>query len=1446
MEGRALTLILTDTAAKQTLSRLDDSCVCSSGRELRTRAQSILRELLGVGTPQLGVVHRPSEDAFDIFVPESRLNLRGKPGDRPDEFIVFSIRLNVPGDTEQRPWNKLIELRFYDPATRPSFVDGVTREFWSNVETLPVKSDYIDLIYSRLEDWEAYLGVVEQLAEEKKFSVQYESFRTDDNWVTVCLKIGEVSSEIKDRLKNSFRDRFDIDLGAGSTEELGVLINYKPGQRRIVLELEETFRDAVRKGRVKLPERAVLHYNAHGELTDIRRQRTAMKRLANGQAKNQNLPSLLFNLREFAQVRPRPKPDTYLFLNPNLDQYQQEAVVGALESEDVFLIKGPPGTGKTTVIAELCAQAIKRGRRVLVSSQSNLAVDNVLAKFQGQDVVLPIRYGNLSSIDEQALCFLPGRVVKHWLSVVKERCREQWDAYCSSAAILTELEAIFQFADEYLRLVEQVDELQQEAERSAHDAAVNRESLERLASSRRELAAFLKDLEETEHLLRSRSFAALRGKLTALNLPRLSSAAQFESLRNEVQRLEKRLREAQIGAPTSSAGSDQLSVLVKALDLYTWNQSHHLKLRASIGQAESFGDRFSAYLSQKEGYLKNRDSWEALRRTLDENERAAQELERSLKRQRADLDQLQLLTSTDLRPVVEQCLTGSNGSLKAALQGLPVLDGLSSDLQRRLTASLENMVTGQWSALLTAAESVRQLRRSLDYARTIIHSLEEAEVAVDAAIIERAEDNSMLATTFEQRFTNETMFQLVDPQNPSGDAMALVEANVTRLVKGWQKGSTRSVSDDLFSLFDPAARFFGLKTHQERRNERLNNDLRMIWAGLRVMRRVTPQWEQLAAAAEQALFKQRQQVAVLLQRAIKQCATTLAGSCQQEIVQTEKEKLALESRITVQRRVERSHSVQVEKLRKDLASAKSTLDRMLDQAGFAVVLPSFGMLVQEFQETTPQDVDRSFAERWAKQCSEVQAVLSELNEFDAPLHLARVLGIVRETGAAQSRALQEQAAAAEEALLRCDSDHAALCARLSSLRTDLADPRREWEAKHVRLHALVKLPLGYGDIHSAGYLRSLREVYPEVIQELHGRYEVMAAAEDFGRAWLQSLENLSEYDEDNLLGFYLDHVNLVGATCSFTGKEEFTRFGDFDLVIVDEVSKATPPELLLPLLHGKTLVLVGDDKQLPPMIGDEAIKELAEELGVNDKDLDYIKRSLFAQLWNESPDGYKAMLKKQYRMHSGIMDVINQFYDYELEHGDRRLDAKRTHGCGGGLFSTDVHAVWIDLPQHPDYREKKIGTSWANETEVTVIKSVLWELNEKWADRIRAGEPPKKVGVITFYAAQEGEIRRSLEASDYPHLEIKIGTVDRFQGMEYPIVIVSMVRNNSEGKVGHASVPERVNVALSRAQELLILIGCGRLFCDSSHPEARKIYGNVRNTIAAQGGMLDVYRFLMD
>ncbi|XZN97505.1 MAG: AAA domain-containing protein [Microcoleus sp.] len=121
------------------------------------------------------------------------------------------------------------------------------------------------------------------------------------------------------------------------------------------------------------------------------------------------------------------------------------------------------------------------------------------------------------------------------------------------------------------------------------------------------------------------------------------------------------------------------------------------------------------------------------------------------------------------------------------------------------------------------------------------------------------------------------------------------------------------------------------------------------------------------------------------------------------------------------------------------------------------------------------------------------------------------------------------------------------------------------------------------------------------------------------------------------------------------------------------------------------------------------------------------------------------------------------------------------------------------------------------------LKRLCEEMEIAWQSKIANGEPPKEIGIITFYGAQLRLIQDRIEPERFPSLSIRTGTVDIFQGMERPVIIVSTVCNNNRGDIGFAKEPERVNVAFSRAQELLVVVGCHDLFTQQTVLSAKCI-----------------------
>lgn len=357
----------------------------------------------------------------------------------------------------------------------------------------------------------------------------------------------------------------------------------------------------------------------------------------------------------------------------------------------------------------------------------------------------------------------------------------------------------------------------------------------------------------------------------------------------------------------------------------------------------------------------------------------------------------------------------------------------------------------------------------------------------------------------------------------------------------------------------------------------------------------------------------------------------------------------------------------------------------------------------------------------------------------------------------------------------------------------------------------------------------------------------------FMESWTKRLANKTEQDNSDLRQLYIDNANVIGITCSQSGSREFTsQYPTFDVAIIDEVSKATPPELILSVLKARKIVLVGDHKQLPPMVGADTYEEVAKKLDIPQDKIQHMKSSLFEELFVNAPESLKTMLSTQYRMHSNIMDTINQFYieenGYGLKCGLPEPDKMRAHGCHGKAISADDHALWVDVPLFEENAEErsKVNYSYSNKAEIDCIRDILISINSNLTANGYHGK--KKIGIISFYSNQVRLMESAFNNEEFlakvNKLSLRIGSVDRFQGIECPVVICSFVRNNSAGEIGFAKDPRRVNVALSRAQELSIIVGSSELFCYANNDkDASEIYKTISQYIYSHGGERSAWDF---
>ena len=366
-------------------------------------------------------------------------------------------------------------------------------------------------------------------------------------------------------------------------------------------------------------------------------------------------------------------------------------------------------------------------------------------------------------------------------------------------------------------------------------------------------------------------------------------------------------------------------------------------------------------------------------------------------------------------------------------------------------------------------------------------------------------------------------------------------------------------------------------------------------------------------------------------------------------------------------------------------------------------------------------------------------------------------------------------------------------------------------------------------------------------------------------------EDVIEKDSDAFNPILLKTVNVIGMTC--TAQPRFKDDDDndvrlnelnIDTVIVDEVSKVPFIEVLQPILYGKTVILVGDHKQLPPMFdrclndGEEArydnsiINQETERMYQ-----EMYENSFFEQLFDSSPDSMKSILHEQYRMHPDIMEVDNVFYGGKLEFKGNPADKEHhLEVCGNSgrkIIGSGNHVVFINVEGK---EEKESGsTSFSNAKEADTVVKLLELINNscskdrdgnKLAAEYRRNKDPRlSAGVICTYADQARKIRDRIKSKRYnsfnvsPDERFMVKTVDDFQGDERDIIFLTMVRTR---KSDFLKDFRRINVAISRARRLLIIVG-NRKALESMNVMIdgvnRPVYRDMIRAIERKNGVLE-------
>ncbi|OQS04656.1 DNA2-like helicase [Thraustotheca clavata] len=266
---------------------------------------------------------------------------------------------------------------------------------------------------------------------------------------------------------------------------------------------------------------------------------------------------------------------------------------------------------------------------------------------------------------------------------------------------------------------------------------------------------------------------------------------------------------------------------------------------------------------------------------------------------------------------------------------------------------------------------------------------------------------------------------------------------------------------------------------------------------------------------------------------------------------------------------------------------------------------------------------------------------------------------------------------------------------------------------------------------------------------------------------------------------------LVGCTCLSTNHVLFSK-RRFDYCIVDEASQITQPVVLGALRTAEVFCLVGDHYQLPPLVTDAKAK--AGGLDV----------SLFKRLSEAHPNA-SVQLGFQYRMHRDIMLLCNTLiYNHQLKCGNQEtkpswaFPASSTVGAASwirSILTAEPAVVFIDTDDI-GFLEEKTSKGLINQIEADAIVQLVMRLQRSNVN---------DVGVLSPFRSQVHYLQ-SKQSTQMASIEIS--TIDKYQGRDKDVILVSFVRSNANKNVGELLLDwRRINVALSRAKKKLIMFG---------------------------------------
>ena len=361
---------------------------------------------------------------------------------------------------------------------------------------------------------------------------------------------------------------------------------------------------------------------------------------------------------------------------------------------------------------------------------------------------------------------------------------------------------------------------------------------------------------------------------------------------------------------------------------------------------------------------------------------------------------------------------------------------------------------------------------------------------------------------------------------------------------------------------------------------------------------------------------------------------------------------------------------------------------------------------------------------------------------------------------------------------------------------DFSHPReatviKDNEAKRQKLdtHAISYKSMTLEEVYKIDDIFSLsrhkkQELYSYWMNKIHGDLAASKKNMDDYEAWCKKYrENRHEIEKEVLF-----EIDVVGMTTTGAAKHHHILQNIHPkIVIFEEAAEIFESHIITSLpVSVQQLILIGDHQQLKPKPNTYDL-EVNFNLGV----------SLFERLVLNGIE--YTTLEVQHRMRPEISSLIHpSIYHNMLDHESvTRLEPVR--GIAESVFMI-THSC------HENCADKMESTTHTNEFEADYLVSLCDYL-------LKQGYKPSMITILAMYRGQLFEFKRKMKGRERFH-GVRVAVVDDFQGEENDIILLSLVRSNSNKNIGFVGDSNRICVSLSRAKLGLYIIGNKEMFCD--------------------------------